>query len=263
MGLKTMSDILGERDPSVPDTPTRVAEPSRESQLPKRFYKSVNVFEGDDFQIQLDGKPVRTPGKAVLASSSKDIADKIANEWDAQGERIDPMTMPVTRLTNTAIDGVASDMQAVKEDIIRYVGTDLLCYRAGGPEDLVDLHRKHWDPVLDWAQSSLSARFNLAEGVMHVEQPPESIAAFSVHVGAIDDPLVLAGTHVVTSLTGSALISMAVVKNELSVDEAWSIAHVDEDWNISLWGEDFEASERRAKRFIDMQAACFCIRALT
>ena len=258
-----MSDILGERDPSVPDTPTRVAEPSRESQLPKRFYKSVKIVEDEEFQVRLDDRPVRTPGKAILAARSRQIAKRIAGEWEAQSERIDPMTMPVTRLVNTAIDGVANEMQAVKEDIIRYSGTDLLCYRAGGPEDLVAIYRQKWDPIIEWAQFDLNARFLLAEGVMHVEQPPETIGAMSTHIGSVDDPLVLAAAHVVTSLTGSALLALAVVRGELDADEAWDIAHVDEDWNISLWGEDYEASERRAKRYIDMQAACFCIRALT
>ncbi len=258
-----MSDILGERDPHVPQIPSRVAEPSRESQLPKRFYKDVDVvFAEDRFTVTLDGKPVKTPGRLPLALASRDAIDLLAHEWKAQTERIDPMTMPVTRLVNTALDGVASDMQAVKEDIIRYAGTDLLCYRAGSPAGLVDLQTAHWDPLIDWAQAQLGARFVLAEGLMHVLQPPESIAAFGVHVAAIDDPVVLAATHVVTSLTGSAIIAMAVYRGELDRDEAWAAAHVDEDWNRSQWGEDEEASEIRAKRFKDMKAACQLIRLL-
>lgn len=257
-----MSDILGDRDPSVPDRPTRVAEPSRESQLPKRFYKTVAVAEVDGtFQVQLDGKPVKTPGRAVLSHTQALVMERLAEEWRAQTDHIDPMTMPLTRLLNTAVDGVATDMQAVKEDIVRYSGTDLLCYRADRPEELVTRQTELWDPIIEWVQTSLGARFLLAQGVMHIEQPPQSIAAFSVHVGAIDDPLVLAATHVVTSLTGSALIAIAVLKGKIAAAEAWAIAHVDEDWNIEQWGEDDEARARREKRFEEMEAACGVIEA--
>ncbi len=259
-----MADILGDRDDNIPDRPTRVAEPSRESQLPKKFYKSAEVAEEDGlFKVLLDGRPVRTPGKAVLQLNSHSVMENISSEWNAQIERIDPMTMPVTRLINTTIDGVSTDMQAVKEDIIRYAGTDLLCYRAEAPEQLVDQQNELWDPVIDWAQSALNARFVLAAGVMHLDQPPESINAFGVHVGQIDKPAVLAATHVVMTLTGSAILAMAVLKDHLTADEAWKLAHLDEDWNISLWGEDEEAMERRAKRLIDMTAAYHVIRAMT
>jgi len=258
-----MADILGERDDNIPDRPTRVAEPSRESQLPKKFYEAAEIAEEDGlFKVLLDGRPVRTPGKSLLQLPSKAVMVSIAAEWHAQEKHIDPMTMPVTRLINTAIDGVATDMQAVKEDIIRYAGTDLLCYRAEAPDQLVEQQNQLWDPVIDWAQNALSARFELAAGVMHIDQPPESISAFSVHVGQIDDPAVLAATHVVMTLTGSAILAMAVCKGHLECENAWKLAHVDEDWNISLWGEDEETSERRAKRFLDMNAACEVIKAM-
>ncbi|MEM8750228.1 MAG: ATP12 family protein [Pseudomonadota bacterium] len=258
-----MKDILGERDPAVPQTPTRVAEPSRESQLPKRFYKQVGVSEDDGgYQILLDGSKIKTPGRETISVSNRSVADAVAREWDAQGERIDPMTMPLTRLVNTAIDGVAQDLQAVKEDIIKYSGTDMLCYRAASPEPLVERQRGRWDPLIDWAQASLGARFDLAEGVMHVEQPPETIAAFSVHVGALNEPLLLTATHVVTTLTGSAILAMALVKGEVDVETAWSLAHLDEDWNIEQWGADEEAEARRAVRYKDMQAAGLIVQAM-
>ena len=258
-----MRDILGDRDGAVPDVPTRVAEPSRESQLPKRFYDDVSVVQEEgQFLIHLDKRSVKTPGRNLLSLPVQSLADDVAAEWQAQSERIDPMTMPFTRLLNTAVDGVATDMQAVKEDIVRYSGTDLLCYRASGPEGLVKRQMELWDPWIDWAQAVLGCRFDLAEGVMHVEQPAESIAAFSAHVGLINDPLILASTHVVMTLTGSATLAMAVQKGELGCDDAWLAAHVDEDWNIAEWGEDEEAAERRAKRFVDMKAACRVIEEL-
>ena len=259
-----MSDILGERDSNVPDTPTRVSEPSRKSQLPKRFYKDVTVAQDDDlFIIKLDDRPVRTPSKAVLGASVEPIAQVIAQEWRDQVEVIDPMTMPVTRLVNTAIDGVASDLQVVKEDIVRFASSDMLCYRADGPSSLDDLHREHWDPLIEWTHAALGARFSLAQGIMYVEQPAEAMAAFNTHVDQINDPLALAACHLITTLTGSAIISIAFYKGEIDLDEAWKVAHVDEDWNIAHWGEDDEARERRAKRLIDMKAACECITALT
>ncbi|MGI9365388.1 MAG: ATP12 family protein, partial [Rhizobiaceae bacterium] len=171
-----MNDILGDRDPSVPDSPTRVSEPSRENQLPKRFYSDVSVSKQDAlFVVTLDDKPVRTPGKALLGSSSETIANAMASEWAAQEERIDPMTMPTTRLVNTAIDGVATDLQAVKEDIVRFASSDMLCYRSDGPDSLDELHRTHWDPLIDWAHAGLGARFDLAQGVVFVEQPAEAM----------------------------------------------------------------------------------------
>jgi len=255
-----MRDILGERDAAVPERPTRVAEPSRESQLPKRFYETAEVAEEQGvFGLLLDGRPVRTPGKSKLAFPRYDLAHVARKEWEDQGERIDPMTMPLTRLANTAIDGVATDMQAVKEDVIRYAGTDMLCYRAATPPPLVELQRERWDPLIEWAQIALGARLVLAEGVMHVAQPPESIAAFGVHVNAVQQPMELAALHVVTSLTGSALLAMAALKGQLDCDEAWSLAHLDEDWNIEQWGSDEEAEARRLYRFKEMTAACLVL----
>lgn len=259
-----MADILGERDENVPETPTRVSEPSRKSQLPKRFYKEVDVAEQDGLHVvKLDDRPVKTPGKAPLGSNSPDIAEAMAEEWREQKEVIDPMTMPVTRLVNTAIDGVASDLQVVQEDIVRFASSDMLCYRADGPSGLDDLHREHWDPLIDWCHVALGARFSLAQGIVFVEQPADAMTAFNTHVGQIQEPVALAACHLVTTLTGSAIIAMAVFKGEIDLDEAWKIAHVDEDWNISQWGADDEALERRAARLVDMKAACDCISALT
>jgi chaperone required for assembly of F1-ATPase len=227
---------------------------------PKRFYETADFKEVDDgYRIVLDGKPVRTPARNPLALRTRALAEAVAAEWQAQGKEIDPDTMPLTRLANTALDGVASDMQAVAEDVLRYAGTDLLCYRAGGPERLVARQSEMWDPLIDWAASSLGARFVLAEGVMHVPQPREAIAAFGVHVAGFTDPLALAALHVATSLSGSALIAMAVAKGEISAEEAWAAAHVDEDWNEELWGEDYEATKRRRLRFRDFAAAAFVL----
>jgi chaperone required for assembly of F1-ATPase len=189
-------------------------------------------------------------------------ATLVADEFAAQGESIDPMSMPVYRLVNTAIDGVASDPQAVLEDILRYASSDLLCYRAASPRVLAEREADAWDPVIDWARSRLGARFVLAEGIMHVEQPRETIAAIGVHLGLRSEPLRLAALHVMTSLTGSALLALAIDFGELDPEAAWRAAHVDEDFQSEQWGLDAEAAARRAIRRRDMMAAATLLEAI-
>ena len=162
-------------------------------------------------------------------------------EFDAQQEIIDPVTMPTMRLANTAIDGVSRETDAVLEDILRFASSDLLCYRADAPEGLVERQNEAWDGVLDWARSSLGARLNLAEGVIHVEQPRESIAMLGLHLRQRAEPFRLAAMHLMTSITGSALLALAVDAGERDAEAAWAAAHIDEDWQIEHWGQDSEA----------------------
>ncbi len=224
--------------------------------LPKRFYAEVAVAEHEGgFAITLDGKMVRTPARQVLAVPTEALAQLVAAEWRAQGEEIDPVTMPATRLVNTALDGVATNAQAIFEDILRFSSSDLLCYRADGPELLVERQRQRWDPVIDWAANDLGARFILIEGVMHHEQPREATAAFAVTLARHQSPMALAALHTITTLTGSAILALAFAEGRLTVEEVWSLAHLDEDWTIEHWGRDEEAEERRAKRFVEFKAA--------
>jgi chaperone required for assembly of F1-ATPase len=224
--------------------------------LPKRFYKEVAVNDeaGGASAPLLDGKPVRTPGKAPLTLPTRALADAVAEEWRAQGERIDPSTMPLTRLANSAIDGVAGREEAVIDDIAKHAGADLLCYRAEGPKALVAAQQRHWDPVLALARDSLRAPLVLSQGIVHVAQPAASLARIR---GAFEglDPFRLAALHVMTALTGSALLALAVFKGWLTPEEAWEAAHVDEDFQISQWGEDAEAKQRREHRWRDFQAS--------
>jgi chaperone required for assembly of F1-ATPase len=230
---------------------------------PKRFYTEVAVAPVDaGFAVHLDGKPVRTPARVVLVLPTKAAAELVAAEFSAQLEQIDAMTMPVMRLANTAIDGVAADPQAVIEDILRFASSDMLCYRADAPEALVARQADAWDGVLDWARASLGARFLLAEGVMHIEQPREAIGAIGIHVSQRSEPMRLAALHLMTSLTGSALLALAVECGELDLEAAWTAAHVDEDWQIEQWGQDAEAIQRRSNRKRDMAAAVHLIEAL-
>lgn len=223
--------------------------------LPKRFYKEVAIGEeGGRPTLLLDGKPVRTPGKAPLAAPTMALAEAIADEWRAQGERIDPRTMPLTKLANSAIDGIEGRAESVIEDIVGHAGSDLLCYRATGPEGLLAEQAKHWDPVMAWAKDVLDAPLKLAGGIVHVTQPEESLAKIRARLEGFD-AFALGALHVMTSLTGSALLALGVALGRLTPDEAWTAAHVDEDWQISQWGEDAEAKDRRAARRREFDAA--------
>lgn len=257
-----MRDILNDLETGNAD-PVRRAQAQMKQALPRRFYAAVDVGETPrGFVVLLDGKPVKTPGRAAVTLSTRAAAELIAAEFAAQGESIAPVTMPVTRLVNTATDGVAADPQAVLEDIVRFASTDLLFYRADGPAGLAALQTEHWDPVVEWARAKLGACFSLVEGVVYVAQPREAIAAVGAHLSLRTDPPRLAALHVMTTLTGSALLALAVETGDLGPDEAWTAAHVDEDWNISHWGEDAEAATRRASRKRDFQAAADLLAAL-
>jgi chaperone required for assembly of F1-ATPase len=222
----------------------------------KRFYKDVAIEDGggEGAALLLDGKHVRTPGKAPFRLPTRALAEAVAEEWCAQGERIDPSTMPLTRLANNAIDGVSGHEQAVVDDIVAHAGSDLLCYRAQGPEALVEAQATHWDPVLAWAKTALGAPLFLAQGIVHVAQPPASLDRLKETLAG-RDAFGLAALHVMTALTGSALLALAVAERRLTPEEAWAASHVDEDWQISQWGEDAEAAERRKNRWRDFEAA--------
>ena len=253
-----MRDILGDLDQGK----DKLSDPVRESQaglkkaLPKRFYKVASVMPGaaGGFVVALDGKPLRTPARHELGVPHPDLAEAIAAEWQAQQDRIDPATMPLTRMINTALDGVSTAQEEVFEEILRYAGSDLLCYRADAPEALVEREAELWDPHLDWA-ANMGARLVLSEGIVHVEQPAEAIRAIAVLLRRYATPLQLTALHTLTTLTGSLVLALALAEGQADPEEVWAAAHVDEDFNISNWGEDFEAAARRAQRRIDFEAA--------
>ncbi len=233
-----------------------MSESLRRPELTKRFYEAVTIEEGEGgFAVLLDGRRMKTPARRGFCVPDRAAAQAAAAEWEAQGEFIDPATMPMTRLLNTIIDGIADDPAPVRDDVARYAETDLLFYRAGEPERLAERQRERWDPVVTWAEARLGGRFRLAEGVMHVAQPRESLAAVRSHVARETDPFRIAALHQATTLTGSALLALALADGRLTADEAWSLAHLDEDWNIEQWGADEEAAERRARRWDEMRAA--------
>ena len=242
-------DVFG-KDPL---DPIESARRNMRPNLRKRFYENASVGEGPPYRVLLDDRVVKTPAGGTLAAPSAALAEAVAAEWNAQGARIDPATMPLTRLANTIVDGVAPNPEPVREEIAKYLGSDLVCYRAGAPAGLVAAQAQHWDPVLAWTRDAHHARFVLSEGVMFVAQPEHAVG--TVRAVIPSDPWRLGAVHLITALTGSALIALAVAAKELGVDEAWAAAHVDEDWNMKLWGRDEIALARRATRFADMQAA--------
>jgi chaperone required for assembly of F1-ATPase len=249
-----------------PDDPTGRADPmqtARRLTAPpkqKRFYETAHMQAGEGgHTLHLDGRRAMTPGRKPLAVPAQHLADAIAAEWEAQAEMIDPGSMPVTRLANTAIDGVAVRLAEVRAEVVAYAGTDLLCYRAGEPEGLVECEKAAWDPILAWAEQRYGVRFVLAEGIVHASQPEGTMTALTDAVEAFDEPFRLAGLHLATTLTGSALIALALAEGEIDVDTAWAAAHVEEDWNISRWGEDAEAAARRAQRLADFCAAALAL----
>ena len=237
------------------DRPARVAQRPARPQLPRRFYeKATAVPQGKGFAVLLDGRVAKTPAKRSLVVARRAVAEALADEWERQRSEIDPATMPLTRIVNAAIDRVADHAAAIRSDIVNYAGSDLVCYRAASPASLVAAQEKAWSPVLAFARETLGARFVLAEGVVHVAQNPEVLAAVERAVAPFA-PLALAALHSVTTLTGSALIALALARGAISAEAAWQAAHVDEDWQMSQWGTDEMALERRAGRWTEMQAA--------
>jgi chaperone required for assembly of F1-ATPase len=249
-----MRELFDEAFGKSPLDPEEAVRRTTRGPTRKRFYTKAGVVAAaSGFAITLDDKPVRTPSGRPLAVPSRQIADAIAAEWDAQRENIDPLTMPLTRFANSVIEGVVGRVEVVAEDVAKYFGSDLLFYRAGHPEALVAREAKHWDPVLFWAAEALGAHFILAEGIMHVQQPESAIEA--VRAALPDDPWSIAALHVVTTLTGSALLALALMRGVLDSDQVWTAAHVDEDWNAEKWGVDEEVAARRAARITDFRAA--------
>src|ERR1700722_16567999 len=237
-----------------PDDPIEATRRSARTALRRRFYdKATTVALADGHAVRLDGKPVRTPARRVLAAPTLALAEAIAAEWQAQQDVIDPAKMPLTRLANAIIDGVADAPPPVANETAKNLASDLVCSRAVSPLGLVERQAGHWDPILDWARQGLGAEFKLGEGVVYVAQPEAALAAARAAIP--DDPWRLGAVHAITTLTGSALIALAMARGALSADAAWQAAHVDEGWNMSQWGRDEGAMARREFRFAEFLAA--------
>lgn len=256
-----MRDVFDEIYRHSPLDPEEAARRNMRVDLRKRFYETTSVDEeAGAFRVLLDGRPVKTPARRTLAAPSRALAQAVADEWDAQKETVDPGTMPLTRLANSIIDGVVDAPGPVAAEIEKYLGSDLLLYRADGPEGLIEAQHRHWEPVVTWAREALGARFILAEGVVFAPQPHEAVAAACRAIPA--DPWALGAVHSVMTLTGSALLALALAAGRLDTEAAWAAAHVDEDWNMSRWGQDDLALQRRTRRFEEMRAAALVLKSV-
>jgi chaperone required for assembly of F1-ATPase len=214
----------------------------------KRFWKEaqVDACEGG-FTVTLDGRAVKTPAKALLVVPTRAMAEAISAEWDAQQGKIDPGTMPVTRAANSAIDKVTVQYDEVVGLLADYGGSDLLCYRAIGPAELIARQEAGWNPVLDWAATALEAPLRVTQGVVHVAQDPRSLARLRARVAALD-AFELTAFHDLVAISGSLVLALAVIDGRLSADEAWVLSRIDETWQTELWGHDEEADRAEAVR---------------
>jgi len=212
----------------------------------KRFWSETTSEQVEGgFTVKLDGRTIKTPAKAAFLVPSMTMAEAIAQEWDAQSEKVDPNTMPMTRAANAAIDKVQHQHSAVADMLAEYGGTDLLCYRASHPEALVERQALNWDPILAWAKEALEADLIQAAGVMFTQQPKASLAALHARVHRFD-AFELTGFHDLVAMSGSLILAFAVTEGHLSPTQAWGLSRLDEDWQIEQWGHDEEA-ESQAK----------------
>ena len=254
-----MRDLLSDLETGSSLDPVERAKVHSRRALPERFYTDVSFGDANGgYCVLLDGRPVKTAKRATLTLPTRALADAVAGEWRSQDTHIDPLAMPLTRIAHVAIDAVAETADAVAEDVVAFAGNDLLVYRAEGPERLVECQNAHWDPVIAWAETRYQGRFRLAQGIMPVSQDPALLARIRSALNGLA-PLALAALHVSTTLTGSALLSLALMARAREPDGVWAAAHLDEDWNIEQWGEDDEARRVRLLRRRDFDAAAFVL----
>jgi chaperone required for assembly of F1-ATPase len=255
-----MRDIFEDIFENEPIDPVKAARSHLRRPLRRRFYDEVSIAEGEGgHRLLLDGRPVKTPARRTLAAPTPALAEALAAEWRGQRDHVDPAKMPLTRLANSIIDGVADAPDAVAAEVEKYLASDLVFYRAGNSETLVVRQSRAWDPLIDWARETLGAPFVCTKAMSFVAQPAPALAAARAAIPreAADAKQLwrLGAVHVITTLTGSALIALALLHGRLTVDAAWSAALVDEDWNMEFWGCDQIALDHRAFRFAEMAAA--------
>lgn len=228
----------------------------------KRFYKKAETRSGEHgHAILLDGRPVRTPAKAALEVPRPQLAEALVSEWDAQGDKIDPRSMPLTGLANAAIDRIGPDRDAFVRGLAIYGETDLLCYRADAPDTLVARQAERWDPLLAWARHRFDVDFEVVKGIVHRPQPATTVERLRKAIEA-RDAFALAALSQHTTISGSLIIALALAESAIDTDTAWEAATVDEAWQIEQWGEDEEASRVLEARRRDFDAAFRFLRLL-
>lgn len=222
----------------------------------KRFYKETAVdFADGGHRVLLDGKPMRTPAKAVLVVPTRALAESIATEWDQVPDKaeINVSHLPLTRLAATGHDRVTTQRTRVIEDTAKYAGSDMLCYRASEPETLVKRQQETWQPLLDWAAERYGARLLVVEGLAFVDQPEEAVKKLHRAVVAHSD-LGLSALYNLTHISGSLVVALAVAEGHLSAADAFAAAQLDELYQIERWGEDPIAAQRHEGIRRDIEA---------
>jgi len=221
----------------------------------KRFWKDVTVDPIDGgFGIALDGRPLRTPARAVLALPTRALADAIAAEWRDAGETVDPRAMPLTGLANAAIDRVGGDRDGFRSGLARYAEADLFCYRAEGPSALVDRQEEKWNALLSWARRRFDVDFGTTTGITHVTQPAATVEQLGHAIATLDD-FRLAGLAPLVTISGSLVAALAVLENAIAPEEAWDAVTVDDQWQREQWGKDADAEAALENRRRDFLAA--------
>ena len=231
----------------------------------KRFYRDVSVVPvTGGFSVRLDQHQLSTPSKAQLTLPSAALAEAIAEEWRSQGERLAPATMPLTKLANTAIDRVAMFRDDVIAQLLAFGRSDVVCYRASAPQDLVTRQHAAWDPILEWLGDNFGARLAVAEGIAFIAQD-------EARIGAMRAPLLEADSFRLTALLnaagilGSLALTLAWNSGFLTADAAFEVAHLDEKFQAERWGMDAEATKKMREkhfeimtldRFLQLRTAC-------
>jgi chaperone required for assembly of F1-ATPase len=220
----------------------------------KRFWQNAAAVadEGDRWRIELDGRPVRTPARALLLLPGEELAQQVAAEWQSANDKVDPRAMPLTGLGNAAVDHVAPNPAVFADSLARYAANDLLCYRAGAPTKLVAAEEAAWDPLLQWARRRFDVDFVVTEGIAPVDQPQATLDQLAQAVHALD-PYRLAGLSPLVTVGGSLISGLAVLEGAVGVDEAWSAVSLDERWQLEQWGSDEEAERALAAREADFR----------
>lgn len=225
----------------------------------KRFWTNVSVDA--ERGVRLDDRPVRTPGRVPLALPTPALAEAVAGEWRDVGEAVDPRAMPLTGLANAAIDRIGADPAPFADGLARYAESDLLCYRADSPPELVERQDAVWNPLLDWARDRYDVYFTNVTGIMHRPQPPATVERLAQAVAALD-PFRLAALSPVVTITGSLVLALALLEDAADADTIWTAAHVDEDFQAEQWGEDYLAVEAREAKRREFDAAVRFLKAL-
>ncbi len=219
----------------------------------KRFYKKASVEQREQhFTVLLDGKAIKTPAKSLCLMPTKKMAMAVANEWNDQGDKIIPQSMPITKLMNTAIDRVESRREELIDELVRYAGSDQICYRAEHPAELVALQNKVWEPLLKWINEILAINLKISNGIIFVEQEQKSLEKIRGMMEELDS-FMLTALHGMITITGSVTIGYALYSDHLSIDEAWNAGHLDENFQVLQWGSDEEAEERRINLKMELQ----------